>query len=201
MVGRLILVGSLPLLVLGLLIAGLGVPVPEDPLLLAAGVLCHRTAYPSWLVLPVVYASAIGADCGLYALARRFGEPLLLRRPFRWFVTKQRREHVRALFTRHGAQAVFIGRHLSGLRTLVFMLSGIEKMPFAKFLLWDGLAGLVTIPAVFGLGYLFSSHVAAVEQGLARVEHWAAAVAGLAALLGWVLWSRRRHAAGPSPHA
>ena len=38
------------------------------------------------------------------------------------------------------------------------ILAGIEKMPVLKLVLWDGLARLVTVAAVFVLGYLSSSH-------------------------------------------
>lgn len=44
MLERLIAFGSLPLLVVALLAAGLGVPLPEDVVLLAAGVVSHRAA-------------------------------------------------------------------------------------------------------------------------------------------------------------
>ena len=184
-------IGSLPFILAGLLVAGFGIPIPEDVLLLAAGVVAHRTMYSSWVVLPLCYVSAIGADCGLFLIARRFGEPLLRRVPFRWLVTGKARRRVEALFTHYGAQAVFVGRHLSGARGVVFMLAGIERMPFARFLLWDGLAGLVTIPVVFALGYLFSAHVEAVQAGLARAEHWIAVTAAALLLVGWVFWSHR----------
>jgi len=191
---QLLLVGSLPLLVLGLLLAGLGVPIPEDPLLLAAGVISHRTSLPWWLVLCIVYASAIGADCALFALARRFGERLLTSRPFRRFATPERRRRLEELVSRRGAYAVFIGHHLSVLRPLVFIVAGIEKIPLRKFALWDGLAGLVAIPPVFGVGYVFSLHIAAAQAGVARVEHWVAIGAAVAALAGWMIWSWRRRA-------
>lgn len=192
MLERLLAIGSIPLLVLALLAAGLGIPIPEDPVLLAAGVLAHRR-YPWWLVLPIVYGAVVSADCILYALARRVGEPLLSHWPFRVFATRARRLRVRWLFARHGSRVVFVGRHLAGLRAVVFILAGIERMPFGAFLLWDALAAVITVPAVFGLGYLFSAHVAEVQAGVARTEHWIAAILGLAAFIGWLVWSHGSH--------
>ena len=191
MLEKILVAGSLPLVLVGLLSAGLGVPIPEDPLLLAAGVISHRTRYGWWLALPLVYVSAIGADCGLFLFARRFGETLLSRRPFCWLISEPRRARVRALFERYGSRAVFFGRHLSGLRAVVFILAGIEQMSLGRFLLWDGLAGLITIPVMFGLGYLFSSHVAVVQAGIARVEHWIFAGVGAAVVVTWFVWSHR----------
>lgn len=191
MLERFIELGSVPLLMLALLVAGLGVPIPEDVVLLAGGVVAHRTSAGWWVVLGAMYAGVLGADCILYFVARRFGEDLLRRAPLRWLATPQRRVHVRRLFEQYGARAVFVGRHLGGLRAIVFVLAAIEGVRFRVFLLWDAVGALVTVPFVFGLGYLFSAHVSAVEAGIARVEHWALAGAGAVALIVWVWYERR----------
>jgi membrane protein DedA with SNARE-associated domain len=185
--------GSIPLLVLGLLLAGLGLPIPEDALLLAGGALAHRTSASPWLVLPALYLGAIGADVLVYVLARRYGDALLSSRLLGWLATAKRRERVRRLLERHGSRAVFVGRHLSGLRTVVFAVAAIEGVPFRTFLFWDALGGLVTVPVVFGLGYLGSAHIAAVEADLAHFEHWVGLGAALALSAAWFLWWRRRN--------
>lgn len=189
MLDRWLTLGSLPLLVMALLAAGVGIPIPEDPVLLAAGVIAHRTPLPVWMVLPMVYGAALVADCVLFLWARRFGDSLLQRRPFSALVTPKRRRQVSTVFAKHGAKAVFVGRHLMGLRPAFFVVAGIERMPLRTFALWDGLAALITIPLVFALGYLFSAHVALVEAKLARAEHWLAAGVGVALLVGWLAWS------------
>ncbi len=183
--------GSLSLVVVGLLLAGLGMPIPEDPLLLASGVLAHRTPHPWWLVFVLVYASSIAADCGVFILARRFGDSALERRPLRWMLTEGRRQRVSSLFSHHGAKAILLGRHILGLRAVIFAFAGLEKMRLWRFIVWDSVAALATIPALFGLGYFFSTHVDAVRAGAAHFEHWLAAVAAVAGIAGWWLWSRR----------
>lgn len=192
MLERFIQFGSLPLLVAALLAAGLGLPIPEDIVVIAGGVLAHRSTLPWPVVLAALYAGAIGSDCILYAVARHYGERLLSRAPFRWILSSDRRARVRHLFAQYGARAVFVGRHLGGVRALVFAMAAIEGVPFRVFLLWDGLAGLVTVPCVFALGYLFSSHVNVVAQGLARAEDWALLALALAAGAGWLAWRWRR---------
>jgi membrane protein DedA with SNARE-associated domain len=184
--------GSLPLLVLAVLIAGYGVPIPEDAVLLAAGVLSQRGVQPWWLALPVMYAAIIGADCILFFVARRVGEPILTRRPLRWLVTPTRRAKITQLFKTRGPQAIFVGRHMAGLRAVVFALAAIEGVPFATFLIFDALAAVITVPLVFALGYLFASQVAAVEAGLAQAEHWILAGIGLIILIVIALRSWRQ---------
>lgn len=193
MLERFVEIGSIPVLVLGLLIAGLGVPIPEDILLLAGGALAHRGHVPWWITLSAMYLGAIGADVLVYALARRYGELLLTRRLFRSLATPPRRARVRRLLSRYGARAVFVGRHLSGLRTVVFAVAAIEGVPFRTFMFWDALGGLVTVPLVFGLGYLGSAHLAAVEADLAHLEHWLALVGAVGLTVSWFLFWRRRN--------
>ncbi|HTM43798.1 MAG TPA: DedA family protein [Polyangiaceae bacterium] len=184
--------GSLPILVLAVLIAGYGVPIPEDAVLLAAGVLSQRGTQPWWLALPVMYAAIIGADCILFFVARRVGEAILTRRPLRWIATPTRRVKVAQLFQTRGPQAIFLGRYMAGLRAVVFALAAIEGVPFATFLAFDALAGVITVPLVFALGYLFSSHVAAVQAGLAQAQHWMLASIGLIIILAIGLRSWRQ---------
>ena len=192
MLERLIDLGSLPALVLALLVAGFGVPIPEDVVLLAGGVFAHRSNVDWWWVLGTVYLSAILADCILFAVVRIWGEAWLGHAPLRWLVTTKRRERVRRLLSRHGARAVFIGRHLGGLRAVVFALAALEGVRFRVFVLYDALAGLLTVPFVFALGYLGSSHASAVARGLASAEHWLLVVAACGAGLAWLLWRRRQ---------
>lgn len=192
MLERFIELGSVPLLMLALLVAGLGVPIPEDMVVLAGGVVAHRTSAPWWTVLGAMYTGVIGADCILYFVARRYGDGLLTHAPLRWLVTPRRRSQVRHLFDQYGARAVFVGRHLGGVRAIVFALAAIEGVRFRVFLLWDALGALITVPFVFGLGYMFSAHASAVAAGIARVEHWALASAGLLALVAWLWWQKRR---------
>ena len=70
MLERFIEFGSLPVLVAALLVAGFGVPIPEDVVVIAGGVLAHRGSLPWPVVLAALYAGAIGADCILYGVAR-----------------------------------------------------------------------------------------------------------------------------------
>jgi len=195
--GDLITLGSVPVLWLALLAAGLGVPMPEDAVLLAAGVTSHLSSNPWWLVLPIMFSGVLAGDSIVYGLAHRYGEELLSRRPLRWVVTPLRRQRVTLLYQRHGAKAVFAGRHMAGVRVLVFAMAAIEKVPFRTFVIWDALGALITVPFVFSLGFYFSSHVAAVQAGLATAEHWVLAALAFLALLIWVGFHWRRRMGEP----
>ncbi len=191
--------GSIASIIIGLLAAGLGVPIPEDPLIVAGGVIAHRGDIPWWALLPTFLVCAIVADSGLFALGWKFGPTLLDRRPFSWLVTPSRRQKVQRLFEEKGVYAVFLGRHMSGLRTVVFLFAGSQRMDYKKFVLWDALAAAVSVPIIFAMGYFFSSHIDAVMHGIARTEHWIAFALFIIGIVVWAVWSHRKKKALEQP--
>src|SRR5688572_18924902 len=100
--------GSIALVVLALIIAGLGVPVPEDIMLLTAGILVHRgnVSY-----LGALIACAFGVfvgDTTIFLIARRLGPSALERWPFKLIITPRRRERIEHMFAKYGNFIVFM---------------------------------------------------------------------------------------------
>jgi membrane protein DedA with SNARE-associated domain len=180
--------GSIPLIIAGLLAAGVGAPLPEDGLLLAGGVITHQAKLTWWSVLAMLYATVLCADSVLFFLGYRFGEPMLARRPLRWIVTPARRERVTRLFASRGAQAIFFGRFIVGLRAVVFVIAGIERVKPRVFFFWDALAALITVPLIFGLGYAFHSQIDVVRGYVANTQRGVAAIVVLGVVV-WLIWT------------
>ncbi len=193
MLEDLIAQGSIPLIVVGLLASGVGAPFPEDGLLLAGGVLTHRGGQTWWGVLTVLYITVLIADSLLFMIGYLFGEPMLARRPLRWFVTPQRRERVTRLFTKHGALAIFLGRFVLGLRAVVFVIAGVERIKPRVFLFWDAVAALITVPVLFGLGYVFHSKLDIVRSYVSNTQRGVALLFLVLSVcwVGWT-WQKRR---------
>jgi membrane protein DedA with SNARE-associated domain len=197
--GELISHGSIYLIVLALVVAGLGVPVPEDIMLLAAGVLVHQgqVSYVEALIW-----CAIGVfigDTTIFLLARKLGPSALERRPFRWLITPQRREKVEEMFARYGNVIVFMGRHMAGLRAPIFAMAGMHRMPISRFWLWDGLGLCVSAPVVIGIGWWLADNLEAAKKHLKNFELVviAALVLGVA---GYFLWRKLRRASSLQEH-
>jgi membrane protein DedA with SNARE-associated domain len=186
--------GSYALLLAALLAAGLGVPLPEDVVLLAGGVLAHRgvTSLPG--TLAVCAAGVLGGDVLLFLWARRLGESAYTLPAVARLLPPARRARVERLFTRHGGRIVFVARHLAGLRAPVFAVAGIHGLPLGRFLFWDALGLCVSAPAVVGLGYLFSDRIDRIRGDLSRAEHWALLlfVLGFAVYAARTAWRQQR---------
>jgi membrane protein DedA with SNARE-associated domain len=188
--------GSAAVLFLALVAGGVGVPVPEDLVLLATGILSHRGVLPLPLALAVAFGGVLCGDLVLFLTARRLGPALYEHRRLRRLLPPERRERLTRLYARHGGRMVFASRFMSVLRGALFALAAVQGMPLRRFLLWDALALCVSVPAVVGLGYAFSHSVDRVTRGLGRVEHAVAIAAALGLVALWgVRAARARRAA------
>jgi membrane protein DedA with SNARE-associated domain len=186
--------GSYALMLAVLLVAGLGVPLPEDLVLLAAGVLLQRgiTELPGTVL--VIVAGVLVGDATIFLAARRLGDAAPGKPLFGRLLRPERRERLEALFHRYGGFVIFLARHLAGLRAPIFALAGMHRMRLWRFLLWDALGLTVSAPLVVGLGYFLSDRLEEALGNLVRAEHIILAVVLVPSALygGWRLVRRRR---------
>lgn len=186
--------GSIWLMFAWLVVGGLGLPVPEDLALLAAGVLVYRGSVSLAAALAITLGGVLAGDVLLFVLARRLGAAAYERPLFRRLLPAKRRLRFEAAYQRHGGKLVFFARHLVGVRAATFALAGIHGMPLRRFLLWDGLAACLSVPVIVGLGYLGALHIDRVRSDIATVQHYIAAAVLLMALggLSWLGVRKRR---------
>ncbi|HSD88640.1 MAG TPA: DedA family protein [Kofleriaceae bacterium] len=179
--------GSLLFVFAWLAIGGLGVPLPEDAAILAAGVLIEKGAASPILAVLVVALGVLGGDAVLFFAARRLGPAAYERKLFQRLLPPERRAKVDSAYDRYGGRLVFIARHVAGLRAAVFAMAGIHGMRPARFLLWDAAAAAISIPFVIGLGYYGARHVDKMRAGMAAVHHYIL-LASAILVLGFITW-------------
>ncbi len=194
-VAWLLLHGSYGAVLLLLMSGGVGLPVPEDGILLASGALV-ATGTMAWLPTAIVcFVGVLTADSMMYFMGRRLG-PLALRR-----LSPARRARVERLFQRHGLKLVPAARFVTLLRFPVFMLSGAHRLPFRRFLAYDalGLAGSSTL--MLGLGYVFARRLPALLAWMSEFRTAALITAGVlaAGAVAYALVRARRARNTPLP--
>lgn len=177
----------------------MGLPLPGESVLIAAGAYAGATHRLSvWLVVVVAAAAAvIGDNVGFWA-GRRFGPRLLRYSGRRWGRVSRRLPAVLGLYGRHGASIVVVGRYISVVRTYAAFGAGASGMPAGRFAALNAVGGL-SWAAVFGfgsgaLGATVGTTVTYMVAGLALTV--AAAVA-----LVWTRRARGRTEPPPSPPA
>jgi membrane protein DedA with SNARE-associated domain len=157
-----------------LLLGSLGLPIPEEVPIVAAGMLSHQQMMRWWLALPTCIVGVFAGDLILYWAGRHWGERVLDQPLIGRLLTRARLEQIQAGYRRRGALIVFLARNVMGLRAAAFVGAGVGRLPFWKFAAADGAAIGYGVPLNFGLAYLFSRHLHAVLAEVHRVEGWIA---------------------------
>lgn len=135
-------------------------PIPSEVILPLAGFLAQQGELN---IVLVIIASIVGAYAGavlFYGIAYKLG----LERSIRWLaklplVERDDFEKAAAWFDRHGKGAIFFGRLIPGVRSLISLPAGAARMHFGVFTLftlagtgvWNGL--LITLGALLGTQY------------------------------------------------
>lgn len=175
-----------PAILGALLLGSLGLPIPEEVPIVAAGVLSHEGLARWWLALPVCFLGVLSGDVVLYWTGRRWGERVLGWRAVGWVLTPPRAARLTAAYREHAMKTVATARHVAGLRAAAFLSAGIARVPFWKFIVADAAAASVSIPITFGLAYFFSYQINAILADVHRVERWLA-LGGLLVLAGFLV--------------
>ncbi len=176
-----------------LICTGLGLPMPEDVPLLTAGYLCHAGFARVPLMIAVALVGVLGSDLALFAIGRRFGHRVVEHRIVRRLVHPSRLLLAEQLFARHGNKIIFAGRFMPGPRPMIFVASGVLKVPVLTFLVADGLAAAISVPAFIMLGWFFGENLADIQGGVRSATHTIVIAVALAALIaGGIYWHIRR---------
>ncbi|HTG10013.1 MAG TPA: DedA family protein, partial [Candidatus Eisenbacteria bacterium] len=89
-----------------LLLGSLGVPIPEEMPIAAAGILSHEGLARWWLALPVCLLGVLSGDVVLYWVGRHWGEHVLAWRVVRWVLTPGREERLVTAYREHAMKTV-----------------------------------------------------------------------------------------------
>jgi membrane-associated protein len=172
-------------------LGNLGVPVPEESILVLAGYLVWQGDLRLPLVLLVGILSAIAGDNLGYWLGRRYGQEAIARYG-RWvLLTPARLDATRRFVTRYGAFGVFAARFIAGLRFMAGPLAGSTGLPPLAFVAANALGAVVYVPTMvaagYGVAYGLGDYLQRFERVVGKVEHVVliGATIGAIAFLGW----------------
>lgn len=160
-------IGLFILLILG----GAGLPFPEDATLILCGFLISHGVVKPVPALIVVYAGLLMADFTLYYFGKKYGSRIVAHKRFHRILSPERLSKIEVQFYRKGSLFILIGRHLAGIRAQLFLVAGVVKMPFPKFLIADAVSSIFTMAIMAGAGYAGGSSLQVLRNDVTRVEH------------------------------
>ncbi|WP_091077537.1 DedA family protein [Microlunatus sagamiharensis] len=146
-------------------------PIPSELILPLAG---FTASQGTLNVVAAVVWTTVGSLVGalvLYALGAKVGEERLRAVARRMpLVRESDIDTVDGWFERHGGKAVFFGRMVPGVRSLISIPAGVARMPVARFALLSSLGSLVWNTLLISAGYLLGSQWSVVETWVGRFQ-------------------------------
>jgi membrane protein DedA with SNARE-associated domain len=183
-----------PVLLSILVLASLGVPIPEDVPLIVSGVLLRtHPGIASWpgMLLVALVGVMIG-DLVLYTLGRRWGRDVASHRSVSWLITPKRFAWATGEFHRYGMWFCFFGRFMMGVRAAMCLTAGATHFPYWRFFLADFTAALLSVPLLTYLGYWFAGMIPTLQEYLTAAQAVLWGGGALAILVLMLLYRRRR---------
>jgi membrane protein DedA with SNARE-associated domain len=194
-----------------LLASGLGFPIPEELPVLTAGVLVGHGDTPKraesddpnvpgpvlpldpnrlkwYVMIPVCIVGVVIGDGFLYAIGRVWGRRLL-KHPWvqRKLVPPDKRERIEKNFHDRGIMILLTARLTPGIRTPIFLMAGVLRVPLARFVLADALYAIPGVGILFALSYWLTDRVMDVYHSVERYK-LPITLMVLSAVSGVVLW-------------
>ena len=171
-------------------------PIPSELIMPLAG---FSAARGEGNLLIVIIAGSIGSLLGAllwYYIGQKIGAKTLKRwatKHGRWLTLSPREvEQSCAWFNRHGGKAVFIGRLIPAVRTLISVPAGIAGMPLGSFLLYSAAGTILWTALLATAGYFLESQYDKVAQWLNPISNVVIAIIVLGYLYRVIRFRRRQ---------
>lgn len=148
-------------IVVFLVLTGCGMPIPEEVAIVVAGVLSAQKHLQPWLALAACLVGAVLGDCVMYAIGYRWGHSLLSYHPrLAKLLGAERERRFEQAIEQHALKVMLFSRFLVGIRGPVYLATGVVRLPFRLFLMYDVICTTIVVGLFFGLSYLFGDEVA-----------------------------------------
>ncbi|MEX0751259.1 MAG: DedA family protein [Dehalococcoidia bacterium] len=185
-------------------------PIPSELVLPLGGFLAAQGDFPGPPVIAIpltIVAATIGSLIGavvLYAFGAIVSEARVrafMRDYGKYFlVSEDDYNRAESWFTDHGTQAVFIGRCIPGIRSIISIPAGVERMPMPQFLLFTAAGSAIWNTALIGAGAALGDQWERASDYVGVATY--VVVALVVAAVAWFVIKRlRERNASPGPSA
>lgn len=169
-------------------------PIPSEVIMPAAG---FAVARGDLNLILVILAGTLGAVLGalpLYYLGSVFDEERLVTLTEKYgkyvFIKPNDVKSSNEWFDRHGKKAVFFGRMVPGIRSLISIPAGMNKMPMVNFLLLTALGSSIWATILTVAGFCFGENYEVIQTTLAPYSK-VFLLLSVMIIIGWIIKRRR----------
>lgn len=167
-----------------------GLPVPDETLLIFCGYLIYKGRMHPLLA----WSSALaGSWCGItlsYTIGRTLGLGVVHRFGKVLHLTEERLDKVHEWFDRIGHWALFAGYYIAGVRHFTAIVAGASKLKFTHFVAFAWSGGLLWVTTFLTVGYYLGENWKNIS---AIIEHYLLYFSiGVLAIALLYVWLQRR---------
>jgi membrane protein DedA with SNARE-associated domain len=138
---------------LTLFLGGVGVPLPENPILLGGGYAIHKQISPPISSLCLWFLAILCGDLLLFAVAYWICTRPAISTRLRRYVGKRRLERYERALEYWGSLVLFLARFTFGLRAVAYIVAGAARYSWLRFMVVDGLGVAIQVLLFVGIGY------------------------------------------------
>jgi membrane-associated protein len=134
--------------------------LPGDSILFIAGAATAASSLNVHVLVLVLILAAVLGDSTNFAVGRYVGPKVFSHAGEKGIWRLVKRSHLQRthdFFEKYGAFAIIVGRFVPIVRTFAPFLAGVGEMPYAKFLSYNIIGGIVWITLVTYAGHLFGN--------------------------------------------
>jgi membrane protein DedA with SNARE-associated domain len=172
----------------------IALPIPEETLMVVAGVLMHKGKLNIPLTVLLAYAGTICGITTSYLLGRTAGI-FLLHKYGTWVgITKERLEKAHYWFERLGKWLLLVGYFIPGIRHLTGFTAGATYMKFSHFALFAYIGAILWVSLFLFLGYFLGMYCLTLYEKLEDIDLILIALGAVAilALICIIKWRMKK---------
>jgi len=139
-------------------------PLPSGSVLMAASAFAVQGYMSFPLVLLTGIAGNMAGDSSGYWLVRRYGLKVLDKMRLGGFFSKNRLDGARNQIDKHPILTIYFSRFMTGIAPAVNVVSGITRLPYKRYLLFECLGEITECSCFCAIGYIFGSNWEYVSQ-------------------------------------
>ncbi|HSX17339.1 MAG TPA: DedA family protein [Patescibacteria group bacterium] len=140
-----------------------GIFLPGDSLLLAAGFFAAQGTLPLIPAILVIFVGAILGDNAGYVFGKRTG-PRIFRKREGLFFRREYIQRAEAFFKKHGPKTVLLARFVPYVRTFTPIVAGVARMQRSLFIAYNIVGALLWTIMTVMIGYWLSARIPHVER-------------------------------------
>jgi membrane protein DedA with SNARE-associated domain len=170
----------------------IGLPIPDETLLVFTGDLIFRGNLHPVGAFAAAVAGAWTGISGSYVLGRTLGAGAVHRYGKYIRFTEARLAQVHRWFEHVGHWTLFFGYYIAGVRHFTAVVAGMSKLEYPTFIAYAWTGGAVWVGTFLTMGYLLGENWRQVAELVHRYILYASVAVIVASGLGYVLWKRAK---------